>query len=67
MPAISNVKTCDVCFRKQKVTQFYKAGRNKNGYFTTCKSCILIATASNNASEAAVFLRRMDRPFIKEL
>lgn len=66
MARVSNIKTCEQCFRKQNYTQFYKAGRNKSGYFPVCKSCILIATSSNNTSDAAMYLRRMDRPFVKD-
>lgn len=59
------MKTCETCFRKQSIVQYYKAGRNKRGQFPVCKSCILISTSANNSSEAALYLRRMDRPFIK--
>jgi hypothetical protein len=60
------LKTCEQCFQKVSTFQFYKAGKNKKGYFPICKSCILIGTANNNHSEAAMYLRRMDRPFIKD-
>lgn len=66
MPPRTTYKTCEQCFKKQSVFNYYKAGRNKRGYFPICKSCIVILTSNNNASEASLILRRMDRPFIKD-
>lgn len=61
-----NHKTCEMCFKKQSIINYYRAGRNKKGYFPICKSCIMTKTANNNTAEASKFLRRMDRAFIKD-
>ena len=68
MVAKANVKkkTCEQCFKSKSPHEFYKAGRNKRGYFPICKDCVTILTSQNNLSEVNMILRRMDRPFIRE-
>jgi hypothetical protein len=34
------MKTCSICKKEKELTEFYKHNRMKDGYFSTCKTCI---------------------------
>ena len=67
-PKNGTMKLCSCCETEKKLADYYKVNNPlfSDGYFPTCKTCILDQLDETSPMSVYDTLRRMDKPFIED-
>lgn len=67
-PKNGTMKICSCCETEKKLADYYKVNNPlfSDGYFPTCKTCILDQLDETSPMSVYDTLRRMDKPFIED-